>query len=310
MIKNKINNNYEKYQDDLLLHSMSNYIFQIKSILEVLKPKSISEIGIEGGKFSKYLLDYAVKNGLHYIGVEPSPSEKIKELIGSYNQTLIEAISLDEKAKDALGCDVIFIDGDHNYYTVYNELKIAYDRNPDSVMFLHDVSWPWGRRDLYYNVHALKKEVMQPYTHEGGLVPGKSEPQDIGFSSERNYAVAIDDGGERNGVLTAIEDFKEEHQGYRYMELLSVFGLGILYREESFNKEQLEFFKFFKKSLNLWNPLFVNLEENRLELLIAMWKLHKVIDNQNEVIDNQNKVIDSFLWTKIKKIIKKVFLHD
>ena len=298
MMKNNINNNYEKYQDDLLLHSMSNYIFQIKKIFEVLQPKSISEIGVEGGKFSRYLLQYVNDNDLEYIGVEPYPSDEIKELISSFNQKLVVSMSLDVKSEEALTCDVVFIDGDHNYYTVYNELKKARKCNSTSVIFLHDVSWPCGRRDQYYNVQGLKKEDIQMYTFDGGLIPGKNKPQDIGFSGEGSYAYAVEEGGKKNGVLTAIEDFKREHSDYRYMELLSVFGLGILFREESLSKEQLGFFNFFEKSLNLWNPLFVNLEENRLELLIELWK-------QNKVINDQNKVIDSFFSTKVKKIIKK-----
>jgi predicted O-methyltransferase YrrM len=53
--------------------------------------------------------------------------------------------------------DCILIDGDHNWYTVYHELKMIYDREllkRGGIVFLHDVEWPWGRRDMYYLTYA------------------------------------------------------------------------------------------------------------------------------------------------------------
>ncbi|NWM59937.1 class I SAM-dependent methyltransferase, partial [Escherichia coli] len=50
--------------------------------------------------------------------------------------------------------DAWVIDGDHNYYTVINELRIAdqiarRDGKP-LLALMHDVSWPCARRDCYY----------------------------------------------------------------------------------------------------------------------------------------------------------------
>src|ERR1700679_780633 len=45
--------------------------------------------------------------------------------------------------------DCILIDGDHNWYTVHEELKTISDRRllrPGGIVFFHDVDWPWGRR--------------------------------------------------------------------------------------------------------------------------------------------------------------------
>src|SRR5690606_9080140 len=50
--------------------------------------------------------------------------------------------------------EVYFVDGDHNHYTVATELKLIRDSKPighPCVVFLHDVGWPWGKIDMYYD---------------------------------------------------------------------------------------------------------------------------------------------------------------
>ena len=54
--------------------------------------------------------------------------------------------------------DCILIDGDHNWYTVYEELKTISSRSllrPGGIIFFHDVEWPWGRRDMYYQPELI-----------------------------------------------------------------------------------------------------------------------------------------------------------
>ncbi len=51
--------------------------------------------------------------------------------------------------------DAVILDGDHNWYTVYNELKLLSrqvdDGRPYPLVLVHDIGWPYGRRDLYYD---------------------------------------------------------------------------------------------------------------------------------------------------------------
>ena len=102
------------------------------------------------------------------------------------------------------------------------------------LAILHDVDWPYGRRDHYYEPGAIPEEHRQPIAR-GGLWPG--EP-DVFPDSGLNLGdeMAVSEGTPRNGVRTAVEDFVSE-QGDR-LELRSVVGLnglGIL-----FSKAQLE----------------------------------------------------------------------
>src|SRR6476469_6119226 len=75
--------------------------------------------------------------------------------------------------------DAALIDGDHNWYTVYHELHMLSDvarkdDQPLPLMLLHDVGWPYGRRDLYYAPEQIPDEFRQPYA-QAGMLPGVSE---------------------------------------------------------------------------------------------------------------------------------------
>lgn len=132
------------------------------------------------------------------------------------------------KLNDVFDC--ILIDGDHNWYTVHEELEAISRRNllrPGGILFFHDVEWPWGRRDMYY-----QPEVIPPaYVHDWkqkGLVRGKSElTEDVTLHDY--FKKATHEGGPRNGVLTAIEDFLQEHKGeYRFFRVHAGCGLGVM----------------------------------------------------------------------------------
>lgn len=137
--------------------------------------------------------------------------------------------------------DCILIDGDHNWYTVYNELKLIYERKllrDHGVVFLHDVEWPWGRRDMYYQPETIPSEYRHEWERKG-IVRGNSRLLQSGgmFPS---YNKAISEGGPRNGVLTAVEDFLREHKDeYHFFLVHDGVGLGVIYRKGNF-KDELE----------------------------------------------------------------------
>ena len=72
--------------------------------------------------------------------------------------------------------DVALIDGDHNWYTVSNELRILHEtavkaKRSLPVLVLHDVHWPYGHRDLYYEPSQIPEDQRQPFARKG-VVPG------------------------------------------------------------------------------------------------------------------------------------------
>ena len=133
------------------------------------------------------------------------------------------------------------MDGDHNYHTVRHELELiqrAVDNQADSapspVIFAHDVGWPFGRRDMYYQPGAIPPEGRHPYSERLGASLDGDELIEGGFRQLGQYSIALHAGGPRNGVLTAIEDFlaADSGRGWQAIVLPVGYGLAILYRPE------------------------------------------------------------------------------
>ena len=128
--------------------------------------------------------------------------------------------------------DAALIDGDHNWYTVYHELQLlahvsANAGAPLPVLILHDVCWPYGRRDLYYAPEQIPEEYRQPYAQRG-MIPGRKDLARAGGLNPSMYN-AIDEGGPRNGVMTALDDFIAEHdEPLRLVVLPIYFGLAVV----------------------------------------------------------------------------------
>ncbi|HET8619427.1 MAG TPA: CmcI family methyltransferase [Acidimicrobiales bacterium] len=131
--------------------------------------------------------------------------------------------------------DVALIDGDHNWYTVVTELRLlagvsAAAGAPLPVCICHDVGWPYGRRDLYYDPDTIPAEHRHPW-RRAGIRRGQSELVESG-GVNAELANAEHEGGPRNGVLTGVEDFVAGHdRPLRLVVLPPYFGLAILVEE-------------------------------------------------------------------------------
>jgi cephalosporin hydroxylase len=132
--------------------------------------------------------------------------------------------------------DAALIDGDHNWYTVYNELKLLAKTARDAgaplpVMIMHDVLWPYGRRDLYYAPEQIPEEYRQPYG-ELGMYRGKAELAYHGGVNPKMHNAGME-GGPRNGVMTGLDDFVAEHDKPVRRVLLPIyFGLAIVAEQQ------------------------------------------------------------------------------
>src|ERR1039457_6819312 len=97
------------------------------------------------------------------------------------NQYAVEGISLEVLPELSDAFDCVLIDGDHNWYTVFHELNVISDRDllkPGGMVFFHDVEWPYGRRDMYFQPET----IPQKYRHscaQKGIVEGQSELSDL-----------------------------------------------------------------------------------------------------------------------------------
>jgi len=223
---------------NLLIHSMSEFSDLILGSLTLAGARNIVEIGAEFGGMSQLLADHAAAAGGCLTSIDPAPQPEFVEwACTAPGVTHLAAASLDimHNLRDV---DAWVIDGDHNYYTVLRELEAAdavgtRDGKP-LLAFLHDVSWPAARRDMYYAPDRIPAEHRHPHTFGAGTMLGRAElVPGQGFRGEAGWAMANHSGGPRNGVLTAIEDFLEAARAagreLAWAHVPAVFGLGIVF---------------------------------------------------------------------------------
>jgi hypothetical protein len=101
-------------------------------------------------------------------------------------------------------------------------------------------------------------EASRQPIHEGaGVFPGEPGIRPGGLPYR--YAAARE-GGPRNGVLTAVEDFVADREGLRLAVIPAFFGLGVVWHEHAPYADAVA------ERLEFWdgNPLLERLEANRV----------------------------------------------
>jgi hypothetical protein len=205
----------------------------VRPLLATLRPRAIVEIGSESGKTTKRLLELAASIDAVVHAVDPAPTFDADVWEREHAGRLVMHRLPSLVALPSLGpMDAVLIDGDHNWYTVFHELQLI-ERcaeelgQPQPLVLLHDVSWPYGRRDLYYDPSTIPAEHRQPYARRG-ISPTSSELLPTG-GYNAHLCNALVEGGPKNGVLTAVEDYLAQ-SGQRFVRarVPAVFGLAIL----------------------------------------------------------------------------------
>lgn len=223
---------------DPYLHSMAEFADLILAALDIAGARNVVEIGAEEGGMSCHLAARAARIGGHVTCIDPAPRPAFLDWVrGQEHVRHLAATSLDAMPGMG-GCDAWMIDGDHNYYTVLHELKIAdalsrRDGRP-LLAFLHDVGWPCGRRDFYYAPERIPEDWRQPHRFDVGVtidMPGVRRNR--GLRGEGSFAVALFEGGPHNGVLTAVEDFLDHartpERPLAFAMVPLVLGLGVVF---------------------------------------------------------------------------------
>ena len=205
----------------------------VAPLLDAANAELIVEIGADQGANTDHLVAWCRPRAaaLHVIDPEPAFDPTAwREANGD-----VGTLHLD-RSLNALpridGVDVVLIDGDHNHFTVLHELRLIAKRQPPGsgafpLVILHDIHWPYGRRDLYYDPESIPAAHRKPYRRLG-LRPGLAEPEiEGGFNSHLCNGLYENDLD--NGVLTAVEDLVAEAGGeLRLFQLPGLHGLGVL----------------------------------------------------------------------------------
>lgn len=175
------------------------YIPLVKKFLSTIEAPQVLEVGIDMGQTSTPLIAFMarVHKSFHFIGVDVFIRNHIPvvfnnlDLAGDQRVTLVEANSLEflpNAKKNYQPFDVVLLDGDHNYYTVINELKYLNEiTNPNSVVIIDDYHGRWAERDLWYSE--------------------RDEYRENKFASKPIET-------EKHGVKTAVDEFLSENQDW------------------------------------------------------------------------------------------------
>ena len=202
---------------------------------------------------------------------------------------------------DLTDYDAIFIDGDANWYTVFNELDIVKQSNKEfPLVFICNNVFPNKRRDSYKDPEAIPSEFRQKFAKELPLT--------------------------KNGVLTAIEDFLSENSHISLMNINFVDGTTILYPKLQINEKRINIINNLTKndeteSVNLSDKLIENdllvshinkyneYCENFIEFEDELSKKDNLIANYEKELSIKNSEM-TLMDSQIKSIESKLNLKD
>lgn len=276
---------------DLLLYSLADLRELLFAAFEAVGARSVVEVGSEGGLFTRELARWLSERGGRLACVEPAPTDAVREIANAFARVeLIEGRS--PEALDATApADVYLFDGDHNYVTVRAELDVLDARcfrgARQALAILHDVAWPWARRDQYYAPDALPADAVHPHSFDRGVTVGDEGTVDGGFRGMGAYAVALHEGGPRNGVLTAVEDFLADRDDLVFARIPILFGLGFLYpRGAPWADALTALLGPFTE-----HPVLARLEENRVALYLRVLALQDEVAAERDLVARERELV-------------------
>jgi hypothetical protein len=280
----------------------------IAPVLQAARARRVVEIGALRGDNTKLLLDHMGSEAeLHVIDPVPDfdPAEHEAQFPGRYVFHRDLSINVLPTLQPM---DAALIDGDHNWYTVYQELSMLRDvarkaNAPLPVMLMHDVGWPYGRRDLYYDPDTVPAEHRQPY-RAAGMRRDRKKLLPKGGLNPTMFNAEVE-GGPRNGVMTALDDWMAEHdKPLRLIVLPVYYGLAIVAEEERLRKQpELAAVMDRLESVEGKHDLMLLAEDTRLRGMIFQ---HNVFYQKNEIID---RLTSRYLSTVKSALLNEHYLE-
>lgn len=256
--------------------------------LDAAGASSVMEVGAFAGDLTRVLSEWAAGTGARITAIDPAPQDGLVELAAERPELeLVRETSLEALTRLPTP-DAVVIDGDHNYYTVSEELKRISERARDSrlpLVLMHDVCWPHGRRDDYFDIEQIPEEFRHPQSDgRGGIFPGQAGLVPRGLPYPRS---AEREGGSQNGVLTAAEDFVAADEELQLAVVPMFFGFGAIWHRGAPWADRVA------AILAPWdrNPVLERLEGNRVyhlatahERLAEIWAMRERLARQEQVL--------------------------
>ncbi len=255
-----------------MLYSLVNFVPVTKPLLDSLDLHHVVEIGCELGGHTGWLAAYAAVRGARLTIVDVAPRLD-PETRAMAHVNVIQAKSVDYLADTDEGADVYFVDGEHAYATVAEELeRIAARIGPDQpgIVFLHDTSWPWGNRD---SAGVPEENGVHAPATGGPRIDLYDDDLTIeGLPVTGCETVAPHAGGPRNGVRPAVDEFLEAHPAWTGTHVQGCFGLSVLWRPERLTAAQRETFGALRAASERLGAFLATVELGRLH---ALCELHR-----------------------------------
>jgi hypothetical protein len=272
--------------------SMAQHAELMLPCLDAAGARSVAEVGAFAGDLTRLLLDWAARTGARVLAVDPAPQDGLVELDREHDSLeLVRETSLEALKRIDL-TDAVVIDGDHNHYTVTQELRLIAERVGQGawpLLLFHDVAWPHARRDDYFDPTQIPAESRHEIVPEGnGLFPGDPGSRPGGLPYPKS---AAREGGAGNGVLTAVEDFAAEHADLRLAVVPAFFGFGAMWERSAPYAAELE------GITAAWdrNSYLERLESNRVHHIAEAYVRRSELWREQELRSRQEKVLRRLL---------------
>jgi hypothetical protein len=273
------------------LANLGNVMFPC---LDAVGARSVAEIGAFTGSLTQELLAWAPSRSARIIAIDPNAMGRLVELDEQHPELEL----LYERSNEALRRiplpDAVIFDGDHNYYAVSQDLQLVAERSAGETMpllMVHDVGWPHGRRDVYFEPEAIPAEHRQRIARGVKIAPGNPGLSEHGLGYE---CIASREGGPRNGVLTAVEDFTAERHDVQLAVIPAFFGFAVLWsRDAPWAGAVAEIVAPYDR-----DPLVERLEANRVTHLAARVGLVETVSEQRARIERQEGLLRRMLGSR------------
>lgn len=266
---------------------MSFYTYNIiQNILKRFKVNDIIITGLYDKSIVDEIINYDATFTLFDLNYVSNFNEKIK---------IIKDYPLDS-LNNLNDYDAIFINDDANWFTVYNELNLVKKNNEEfPLVFICNNRFPNKRRDSYYDPNIIPKEYRKESLKE---LPICFKNNKINISDGNFHACLESDN--KNGVLTAIDDFLNENKQIGIMDINFIEEITILFPKNSINQIRIScLFEEIKnksiENLNYSDKIFENkilfnyINENK----ITNENLQKIEDLKTE-LSNKNNAINTY----------------
>lgn len=307
----------EHFVDDIGGITLTSWWPVISEAIRSL-PGGVVEIGADKGFTTRMVSELCHELAVPFVSVDPSPSDGVDDIVGVDHRRITSSEFF--KSGQVPAATVWIVDGDHNYETVAMELEgiAKATASSDCLIFLHDLGWPNGRRDFWYSLDSAPDDASRMSDGHGVSLDVEGvclKSQGIGLGSIA--AVAPLEGGPRNGVLTAVEDFlaTDEGSAWEFRWTPVFFGFGYLVKRVTLAGGRLSLLEERFKSFDNLRDILGPLEFNRLRLLQTTnikWsesagKDSRIAELERRVSDlegSTNAVVELGVWSRIKAALK------